>query len=303
MDATRGVQAQTLSSVELALEAGLELVPVINKIDLPTADVSEARRQIETLVGLDSHNAVLTSAKQGLGVPELLDAIVDRLPPPVGDAAFPLQALVFDSYFDAYRGVVLFVRVVHGVLRRGDPIFPMAGHADSSSRDSFSVDSVGFLQPDEVPTEELRPGDIGYVTAAIRRTGDFPVGDTITHATCAAQTPLLGYEPSLPVVFCGLFPTDSNDFNALRQALAKLQLQDASICFEPDKSTALGSGFRCGFLGLLHMQVTQERLEEEFNLNLIASAPSVSYEVCVFFLLFTGIVERCAFSLTRRGFF
>lgn len=283
VDASKGVQAQTLSSVELALEAGLELVPVINKIDLPTADVPAARHQIEQLVGLDASDAVLTCAKTGFGVDALLNAIVHRLPAPEGSPDVRLQALVFDSYYDVYRGVVLFVRVVNGIISKGDRIRPMArSHSDDGSPSEFVVDKVGFLQPDEVEGNALQPGEIGFLTAAIKRTGDVPVGDTITHCgDKGADEQLPGYEDTKAVVFCGLFPSDSGDVTALRTALQKLQLQDASIVFEPDKSAAMGTGFRCGFLGLLHMSVTQQRLEEEFDLDLVASAPSVSYRVSV----------------------
>ncbi|KAI0566746.1 Translation elongation factor 4 [Gracilaria domingensis] len=283
VDATKGVQAQTLSSVELALEAGLELLPVINKIDLPTADVDNARNQIENLVGIDASQAILTSAKQGIGIEELLDAVIERLPAPQGSLERPLQALVFDSYYDSYRGVVLFIRVVNGVVRKGDRISPC------SLRDSkelgnkpmeYIVETIGFLEPDEVPSDKLEPGDIGYLTASIKRVGDIPLGDTLTHCgTAAAEAALPGYEPTRPVVFCGLFPSDSCDIHSLRVALQKLQLQDGSIVFEPDTSAAMGTGFRCGFLGLLHMSVTQERLETEFGLDLIASTPSVSYSI------------------------
>lgn len=282
VDATKGVQAQTLSSVEVALEAGLELLPVINKIDLPTADISGVCEQIEQLVGLDATDAALTSAKTGGGVEDLLDAIVDRLPAPTGHCDAPLQALVFDSYYDVYRGVVLFVRVVNGVIRKGDRIRPMAGGGGSygDACREFIVDRIGFLQPEEVECDSLTPGDIGFLTAAIKHTSDVPVGDTITHCGDTGAVDMLpGYEDPKAVVFCGLFPADTGEFNALRTALQKLQLQDASIVFEPDKSAALGMGFRCGFLGLLHMSVTQQRLETEFDLDLIASAPSVSYEV------------------------
>lgn len=285
VDASKGVQAQTLSSVELALEAGLELLPVINKIDLPTADVSDARHQIEQLVGLDASKAVLTSAKNGIGVEGLLDSIVKRLPAPQGSAQEPLQALVFDSYYDMYRGVVLFVRIMNGNVKSGDRIMPMSiqkHKVDAKGPREFTVDSVGFLEPNEVACDILYPGDIGFLTAAIKRTGDVPVGDTLTHCgETGSADPLPGYEDARPVVFCGLFPSDSGDVNSLRMALQKLQLQDGSIIFEPDKSAAMGTGFRCGFLGLLHMAVTQERLETEFYLDLVASAPSVSYEVSV----------------------
>lgn len=306
VDATKGVQAQTLSSVELALEAGLELVPVINKVDLPTANVPAVRAQIEALVGLDASDAVLTSAKTGLGVHELLDAVVKRLPAPVGSEKEGLQALVFDSYYDSYRGVVLFVRIVNGAVRKGDRIRPMAGSVcsgEDSSQEEFTVDKVGFLAPDEVECNVLQPGDIGFLTAAIKRTGDVPVGDTVTHyGEAGAQEPLLGYEPAKPVVFCGLFPSESGDVNALRMALEKLRLQDASIVFEPDKSAAMGTGFRCGFLGLLHMSVTQQRLETEFDLDLIASAPSVSYRVSWVVFRRTGMFKMCLAVLTKLLF-
>eukprot|EP00178_Gracilaria_changii_P023426 TRINITY_DN708_c1_g1_i2.p1 TRINITY_DN708_c1_g1~~TRINITY_DN708_c1_g1_i2.p1 ORF type:complete len:618 (-),score=87.53 TRINITY_DN708_c1_g1_i2:2447-4300(-) len=283
VDATKGVQAQTLSSVELALEAGLELLPVINKIDLPTANVDNTRKQIEDLVGIDASDAILTSAKQGIGIEGLLDAVIARLPAPKGSSEEPLQALVFDSYYDTYRGVVLFVRVVNGVLRKGDHISPFSlrnsnQHGNKSSH--YIVDTIGFLEPDEVPSDKLEPGDIGYLTAAIRRVSDIPLGDTLTHCGPeGAETALPGYKPAKSVVFCGLFPSDSGDIHSLREALEKLQLQDGSIVFEPDTSSAMGTGFRCGFLGLLHMAVTQERLETEFGLDIIASTPSVSYMI------------------------
>lgn len=297
IDATRGVQAQTLSSVELAMEAGLDtFIPVINKVDLPSADVDRAREQIEQLVGVDASDALLTSAKQGIGVKESLDAIIQRIPPPQGDVNQPLQALVFDSYFDSYRGVVLFVRVVNGHLRKGDVIAPMSAVAveavaaagakgrsvgDRKGRrdeqQTFTVDGIGFLQPHQVAYDTLGPGDIGFVTAAIRRIGDVPVGDTVTHAAAAASAALPGYEDARPLVFCGLYPTGASDFGGLRAALDRLQLTDGSVWYEADKSTALGSGFRCGFVGLLHMAVVQERLEKEYGLELISSAPSVSY--------------------------
>lgn len=280
IDATKGVQAQTLSSVELALEAGLELIPVINKIDLPTANVESSRSQIEHLVGLDASDAILTSAKQGIGIDFLLDSIIDRLPAPSGSSSSPLQALVFDSYYDSYRGVVLFIRVANGVIRKGDRIMPMS-IVTTEAQPEYTVDSVGFLEPHEVECEALYPGDIGYMSASVKRTGDIPVGDTVTHCgQYGALDPLPGYEDSKAVVFCGLFPSESGDVAALREALEKLQLQDASMVFEPDKSAAMGTGYRCGFLGLLHMSVTQERLEKEFGLDLISSAPSVSYKVC-----------------------
>lgn len=282
VDASQGVQAQTISSVELALEAGLEILPVINKIDLPTADVDASRYQIEQLIGLDASDAILTSAKKGVGIEDVLNGIIARLPAPTGDKSAPLQALVFDSYFDQYRGVVVFIRVMHGIVRKGDRIRPMSvqtvGGQDQGVRE-FLVDSVGFLSPDEVATDALRAGDIGFFTASIKSTGDVPAGDTITTVVGGAESALKRYEDPKPVVFCGLFPGDSGDVTALRNALQKLQLQDSSLVFEPDKSAAMGTGYRCGFLGLLAMSVTIERLETEFNLNLIASSPSVSYNV------------------------
>lgn len=275
VDATRGVQAQTLSGVDVALECGLDILPVINKVDLPTANVDAVRTELEEVIGMDGEDAVLTSAKTGWGVNALLDQIVERLSPPQGHEKEPLQALVFDSYYDLYQGVVLFVRIVNGTVRKGDRVIGMAGDARE-----YLVEKVGFLMPDEVECDVLRPGDIGFMTAGIKSTGDVPVGDTVTHCgDTAASSALPGYEDSKPVVFCGLFPNDMGEFNALRTALQKLQLQDASIVFEPDKSAALGTGFRCGFLGLLHMSVTQQRLEKEFGLNLFASAPSVCYLV------------------------
>lgn len=304
VDATRGVQAQTLSSVELAMEAGLDtFVPVINKIDLPTADISRAREQIEHFVGLDGNDAVLTSAKSGIGVEDALDAIIQRMSAPAGMNESPLQALIFDSYFDTYRGVVLFVRIVNGILRKGDSIISMSNIQNTNAvTDPLLVDGIGFLQPHEVAQTELHPGDIGYITAAIRRVGDVPVGDTITHAapTLTAESALPGYEESKPLVFCGLFPTANGDFATLRSALDRLQLQDGSVWYEPEKSCALGSGFRCGFLGLLHMAVTQERLEQEFGLDLIASTPSVSYNVRFYFYFYSFLVFLSTHFLSRQ---
>lgn len=277
VDATQGVQAQTLGSVEIALERGLELVPVINKIDLETADVDACREQIEDLVGIDASDAILTSAKQGVGAEAVLDAIIQRIPPPDGDAGASLQALVFDSFYDAFRGVVVLVRVVNGTLRRGDRVRTMQ---QAGRGGEFIVDSVGVLAPDEQTCASLAAGDVGFFTAAIKRTGDMPVGETVTHAgVAAAQAALPGYSEMKPVVFCGMFPTSAADFPSLRDALEKLQLQDSSLIFEPDNSAALGSGFRVGFLGMLHMSVTHERLEREFGLELISSAPSVAYNV------------------------
>ena len=278
LDATQGVQAQTLTSVDHALHAGLELLPVINKIDLPTADVPMAKRQLEELIGLDGDDALLVSAKHGTGVPELLDAVTERLPTPLGNASDPLQAFVFDSYYDVYRGVVLLIRLINGTLRVGDVITPMSS-ASTSEASEYTVDQVGVLLPDEVSCAELRAGDIGFVTASVKRLADIPLGDTLTHVQQPALEPLARYEDPTPLVFCGLYPTDNSDANELRYALERLQLQDASVVFEPHVSDALGTGFRCGFLGLLHMAVTQERLEAEFGLSLISSAPSVSYKV------------------------
>jgi GTP-binding protein LepA len=273
VDASQGVEAQTLANVYQALDNNHEIVPVLNKIDLPAAEPERIRQQIEDVIGLDASDAVLTSAKSGLGIPDVLEAIVTRLPPPKGDAEAPLKALLVDSWYDAYLGVVILVRVVDGVLRKGAKVRFMATGA---TRD---VDRVGIFTPKKVELGELGPGEIGFITAGVKQIADTRVGDTITEEKRLAVEPLAGFKPSVPVVFCGLFPVDAADFEHLRESLGKLALNDASFQFEAESSLALGFGFRCGFLGLLHLEIIQERLEREFNLNLITTAPSVIYQI------------------------
>ncbi len=273
VDASQGVEAQTLANVYQALDAGHEIVPVLNKIDLPAAEPERIRAQIEDVIGLDASEAVLISAKTGLGIGDVLEAIVGRLPPPKGDAEAPLKALLVDSWYDAYLGVVILVRVVDGVLKRGQKVKMMAANR------SHLVERVGVFTPKKVAVDSLGPGEIGFITAAIKEVAETSVGDTITDDKRPAEQPLAGFKPSVPVVFCGLFPTDAADFDTLRDSLGKLRLNDASFEFEMETSVALGLGFRCGFLGLLHLEIIQERLEREFNLDLITTAPSVVYRV------------------------
>ncbi len=273
VDATQGVEAQTLANAYQAIEADLEIVPVLNKIDLPAAEPERVKEQIEDIIGLDASDALMISAKTGQGVDEVLEAIVHRLPPPKGDAAAALQALVVDSWYDPYVGVVTLVRVRNGVLRRGQKIRFMGTGA------VHQIDRVGVFTPKPREVEELGPGEIGFITAGIKEIADARVGDTITDEKRPAAGPLPGFQPSQPVVFCGIFPTDTNDYEHLRDSLAKLRLNDASFEYEPETSAALGLGFRCGFLGLLHLEVVQERLEREFGLDLVVTAPSVVYRV------------------------
>jgi GTP-binding protein LepA len=273
VDATQGVEAQTLANVYQAIEAGHEIVPVINKIDLPAAEPDRAREQIEDVIGLDAAEAVLISAKTGQNVEAVLQALVERLPPPRGDAAAPLKALLVDSWYDLYLGVVILVRVKDGRLKRGTRIRMMSTGA------VHAVEQVGVFTPKHAPVDELGPGEIGYITAAIKTVADCRVGDTITDDRQPAAEPLPGFKPSVPVVWCGLYPTDADDFEKLRDSLAKLRLNDASFHYEPETSAALGFGFRCGFLGLLHLEIVQERLAREFDLDLIATAPSVVYRI------------------------
>ncbi len=273
VDATQGVEAQTLANVYQAIEAGHEIVPVINKIDLPAAEPDRVRQQIEDVIGLDASDAVLISAKTGLNVEGVLQALVARLPPPKGDAAAPLKALLVDSWYDPYLGVVILVRVKDGRLRRGQRIRMMSTGA------VHVVEQVGVFTPKLAPADDLGPGEIGYITAAIKTVADCRVGDTITEDRTPATEPLPGFKPSVPVVWCGLYPVDADDFEKLRDGLAKLRLNDASFHYEPETSAALGFGFRCGFLGLLHLEIVQERLAREFDLDLIATAPSVVYRV------------------------
>jgi GTP-binding protein LepA len=273
VDASQGVEAQTLANVYHALDAGHEIVPVLNKIDLPAAEPEAIKKQIEDVIGLDASDAIMISAKTGLGVPDVLEAIVTRLPPPKGDRAAPLKALLVDSGYDAYLGVVVLVRIVDGVLTKGQRIRMIGIDA------SYEVDRTGVFTPKLTLVDELGPGEIGMLTASIKEVADTRVGDTITDERNPVDEPLPGFRPSIPVVFCGLFPVDAAQFEDLRAAMGKLRLNDASFSYEMETSAALGFGFRCGFLGLLHLEIIQERLEREFNLDLIATAPSVIYKM------------------------
>ena len=273
VDAAQGVEAQTLANVYLALEHDLEIVPVINKIDLPSAEPERVKEEIEDSIGLDTSTAVLASAKTGIGIKEILDAVVAYIPPPEGDADAPLRALIFDSYFDAYKGVIAHVRIKEGMIKKGMRLKLMA------TGKAFEVTDVGCFRPRPVDTGELRTGEVGFIAGALKDVRDVRVGDTVTSAERPAAEALPGYRGVTPMVFCGLYPEDSKDYDNLREALEKLQLNDAALVFEPETSIALGFGFRCGFLGLLHMDVIQERLEREYNLGLIMTAPSVVYHV------------------------
>ncbi len=273
VDASQGVEAQTLANVYQAIDAGHEIVPVLNKVDLPAAEPERVRQQIEDVIGLDAADAVLISAKTGLNIEGVLEALVTRLPPPTGDAGAALTALLVDSWYDQYLGVVILVRIKDGRLKRGQRIRMMSSGA------AHVVDQVGVFSPRMVPVDDLGPGEIGYITAAIKTVADCNVGDTLTDDRNPATTALPGFKPSVPVVWCGLYPTDSDDFEKLRDSLGKLRLNDASFHYEAETSAALGFGFRCGFLGLLHLEIIQERLSREFDLDLIATAPSVVYRV------------------------
>ncbi len=273
VDASQGVEAQTLANVYTAIEADHEIVPVLNKIDLPAAEPDRVREQIEDVIGIDASNAVEISAKSGLGIPEVLEAIVTRLPPPQGDRDAPLKAMLVDSWYDPYLGVVVLIRVMDGVIRKGDKIRMMQTGA------THGVDKLAVLKPAMVDVPDLGPGEIGIFTGSIKQVRDTRVGDTITHEKKGCETPLPGFKPSVPVVFCGLFPVDSNDFENLRGAIEKLALNDASFTYEMESSAALGFGFRCGFLGLLHLEVVRDRLEREYDIDLITTAPSVVYHV------------------------
>ena len=273
IDATQGIEAQTLANVYLALDNDLEIIPVINKIDLPSADPERVKHEIEDVIGIDASEAVLTSAKTGIGIEDVLEAIVAKIPAPKGDVQKPLKALVFDSKFDAYKGVVLYFRVIDGRVRKGMKIRMMATGAE------FEVTEVGVFKPNPVIVDELDAGQVGFLAAAIKNVKDARVGDTITDANNPAAEALPGYRKATPMVYCGLYPVENSDYDNLRDALEKLQLNDASLVFEPETSVALGFGFRCGFLGLLHMDVIKERLEREYNLALITTAPNVIYEV------------------------
>jgi GTP-binding protein LepA len=273
VDASQGVEAQTLANVYQAIEANHEIVPVLNKIDLPAAEPERVKQQIEDVIGLDASDAVEISAKTGLNIDLVLEALVNRLPPPKGDADAPLKALLVDSWYDQYLGVIVLVRIKDGVLKAGQKIRMMATGA------AHSVERVGVFTPKGVPVDQLGPGEVGFLTAAIKTVADCRVGDTITEERRPAAEPLPGFKPVQPVVFCGLFPTDAADYERLRDSLAKLHLNDASFEYEPETSAALGFGFRCGFLGLLHLEIIQERLEREFDLDLITTAPSVVYHI------------------------
>jgi GTP-binding protein LepA len=273
VDASQGVEAQTLANVYLALENDLEIIPVLNKIDLPGAEPERVRHEIEEVVGLDCSTAILASAKEGIGVPEILESIVQLVPPPPDTVDQPLRALIFDSYYDAYRGVVVYFRVMDGRVKKGDKVRLMA------SGKEYEIDELGVLSPTQVQVDELHAGEVGYIAASIKAVEDARVGDTITMANKPATEALPGYIEAKPMVFCGMFPTDADQFPDLREALEKLKLNDAALNYEPETSSAMGFGFRCGFLGLLHMEIVQERLEREYNLDLIITAPSVVYKV------------------------
>jgi len=273
VDAAQGIEAQTLANVYLALDNDLEILPLINKIDLPSADPDKVKKEVEDVIGLDASDAVLASAKEGIGIAEILEQIVEHVPAPEGDPEAPLKALIFDSYFDAYRGIIPSIRVVEGTVSKGDVVEMMATGA------KYEVIEVGVNTPTELSKDYLGPGDVGYLTASIKNVEDVRVGDTITRVSPKADEPLPGYRVLNPMVFCGMYPIDSGDYNDLREALGKLKLNDASLIYEPETSQALGFGFRVGFLGLLHMEIIQERISREFNIPLIATSPSVIYKV------------------------
>lgn len=272
VDASQGVEAQTLANVYLALENDLEIIPVLNKIDLPGADPDRVKREIEEVIGLDCSKAILASAKQGIGISEILEEVVERIPPPKDARQEPLRALIFDSYYDAYKGVVVQFRVMDGVLRRGDIVKFMNTGCE------YDITELGVLAPKAVEVDELYAGEVGYLAASIKAVADARVGDTITLKKAPASSALPGYTEAMPMVFCGLFPTDTEQYPELREALLKLQLNDAALAFEPEVSSAMGFGFRCGFLGLLHMEIVQERLEREYGLELITTAPTVVFK-------------------------
>lgn len=273
VDAAQGIEAQTLANVYLALDNELEILPIINKIDLPSADPERVRKEIEDVIGLDASEAVLTSAKAGIGIEDILEQIVEKVPAPQGDPEAPLKALIFDSLYDSYRGVVAYIRVTDGSVKVGQKIKMMATGKE------FEVNEIGVFTPKPVQKKELTVGDVGYLTASIKNVGDTRVGDTITDAKKPADKALPGYRRLNPMVFCGLYPIDSNKYNDLREALERLELNDSALQYEPETSQALGFGFRCGFLGLLHMEIIQERIEREFKIDLITTAPSVIYDV------------------------
>ncbi len=273
VDAAQGVEAQTLANAYLAIDNDLEIIPVVNKIDLPTAQPDEARRQIEEVIGIPADDALLVSAKMGTGIPSILEAIINRIPAPIGEPEAPLKALVLDSVYNNYRGVIMYTRIFEGSVKIGEKVQLM------ETKRSYEVEEVGIFTPEMQPTAELRTGAVGYLIAGIREIDKAKIGDTITHHTKPTATPLPGYREMKPLVFSGLYPADTNQFHALREALDKLRLNDSSFNFEPETSVALGFGFRCGFLGLLHMEIIHERLEREFGLALVRTAPSVMYRV------------------------
>ncbi|MEH6888282.1 elongation factor 4 [Bacillus sp. JJ864] len=273
VDAAQGIEAQTLANVYLALDNNLEILPVINKIDLPSADPERVRQEVEDVIGLDASEAVLASAKAGIGIEDILEQIVEKVPAPAGDSEEPLQCMIFDSLYDPYRGVIAYIRVVNGTVKVGDKVRMMATGKE------FEVTEVGVFTPKTTQRQELTVGDVGFLAASIKNVGDTRVGDTITHAKRPAAEALPGYRKLNPMVFCGLYPIDSARYNDLRDALEKLELNDSALEFEPETSQALGFGFRCGFLGLLHMEIIQERIEREFKIDLITTAPSVIYKV------------------------
>ncbi|WP_172249688.1 translation elongation factor 4 [Saccharibacillus deserti] len=273
VDAAQGIEAQTLANVYLALDNNLEILPVINKIDLPSADPERVKQEVEDVIGLDASDAVLASAKAGIGIKEILEQVVSKVPAPTGDPEQPLKALIFDSHYDPYKGVIVYIRVLDGKIKSGSKIKMMA------SGKTFEVIEVGAFMPRMTMVDELNVGDVGFVVAGMKSVGDTQVGDTITDAKNPTAEPMPGYRKINPMVFCGLYPIESSDYNDLREALEKLQLNDASLTFEPETSSALGFGFRCGFLGLLHMDVIQERIEREFDIALITTAPSVVYKI------------------------
>ena len=273
VDAAQGIEAQTLANLYLALDANLEIIPVINKIDLPNADIERVTKEIEDIIGIGREDIIKASAKLGLGTEDILEALVKRIPSPVGDSADPLRALIFDSIFDAYKGAIPFIRVVDGMIQKNMQIKMMANDK------VFEVNEVGVFIPSPKPVDRLNAGDVGYFTASVKKVGDTSVGDTVTLAKNSAEVPLPGYQKAVPMVYCGLFPVDTRDYEGLKEALDKLQLNDASLEYTKETSIALGFGYRCGFLGLLHMEIVQERLEREYDLNLITTAPSVIYRV------------------------
>ncbi len=273
VDASQGVEAQTLANVYLALENDLEIIPVLNKVDLPGADPEKIKNEIESIIGLDTSKAISCSAKTGVGIPEILQAVVDRIPSPKDNADQATKALIFDSYYDPYRGVIVYFRIMSGGISKKDKVLLMA------SKKSYELDEIGVMAPDQVKVNSLHAGEVGYLAASIKAVADARVGDTITLQDRPAEKALPGYTEAKPMVFCGLFPTDADQYPDLREALDKLQLSDAALKYEPETSSAMGFGFRCGFLGLLHMEIVQERLEREYDLDLIVTAPSVIYKV------------------------